>query len=581
MMIGLLGLLGATGIGYLKKKQLDEADRQHERQDKLDEITFARADREKKAADREDSIRSGIAGAAKNEEVNNDAQLVTGIAAKPAVYENKDLASSDMREANRMLRAAPAPISAQGIIPQQDAAPVVASANAIGSPVPQQEPIAAQGVSMAAVGKPMFQGKEYVDAATAQAAADGYNSPDSRNARIAQVYRANGDHLGAMDLEAKAKQGQAADFTMKVAQHDYAKKLKDEGVFDAAAAMRRGDAAGVKSAFNAGGQYKIDGDVSIEPVEKDIPGIGKKLTYQATFNATGPDGQSKQVSYNSHDLGMQLMPAEKALDWDHTIFQDKTRQDQWKKEFDQKKSTDAAHIGIASRGMALQEGKDKREADQFKKQSPKGQVDLLEEAFGAKFSSEERKSLTLKIAGLGTDPSSHQKFAEGLATEAVKAGTMKMEDAPAKILEITNAFKTAANNGSVLQAAKSDLAGAKDDAAYASSYAESLKYGLTADQLSKEGFKPPKSATKEPIGSAQGATGQKKVYMTTVEKEAKLNADVKANQDRVQRSEIAKSDPEWLRLNNEMKAAAAAHDLPTARSLQKQRDAIAQKIIAQ
>lgn len=536
---GALAFMVGLGTGYLNASKAKD---DKERQDKFDQINLDRGAREKAAADREESIRTGIAGAAKNEEVNNDAQLVTGIAAKPAIYENKDLASSDVREASRMLRAAPAPIAAQGIIPKQDVTQVSASADAIGATPQQvspQEPIAAQGISMAAVGRPMFKGKEYADSAAAQAAADRYNSQDSRNARIAQVYRANGDHLGAMDLEAKAKQGQAADFTMKVAQHDYAKKLKDEGVFDAAAAMRRGDAAGVKSAFNAGGQYKIDGDVTIAPVEKDIPGVGKKTTYQATFNAIGPDGQPKQVSYNSHDLGMQLMPVEKALDWDHTIFQDKTRQDQWKQEFNQKKSTDAAHIRIASRGLAIQEGKDKREADQFKNQSPKGQVDLLEEAFGAKFSSEERKSLTLKIAGLGTDPSSHQKFAETLATEAVKAGSLKMEEAPAKILEITNAFKVASSNGAVLQAAKSDLAGAKGDAAYASAYAESLKYGLTPEQLEKEGFKPPKAAGKPNIASA----GIKPAQVATKPAGIDVRGDIVLSSLATQLGKLDKSDP--------------------------------------
>jgi hypothetical protein len=92
------------------------------------------------------------------------------------------------------------------------------------------------------------------------------------------------------------------------------RRLKEEGLFDAMRAFRSGDVAGMKDAFNKGGQFKIDGDVTMTPEERDIPGIGKVTTYNATFNTLGPDGKPVSRTFNSHDLSMQLMPYEKALD---------------------------------------------------------------------------------------------------------------------------------------------------------------------------------------------------------------------------------------------------------------------------
>lgn len=91
------------------------------------------------------------------------------------------------------------------------------------------------------------------------------------------------------------------------------KKLKDEGVFDAAAALRRGDAAGMSEAFNRSGEHKIIGDVTITPEKRTIPNVGEVDTFTATFQMEGPDGKVQQVTRNSLDLSTQLMPYEKQL----------------------------------------------------------------------------------------------------------------------------------------------------------------------------------------------------------------------------------------------------------------------------
>lgn len=97
-------------------------------------------------------------------------------------------------------------------------------------------------------------------------------------------------------------------------QQEKVRKLKEEGIFDAAAALRRGDAAGMTEAFNRSGEHKIIGDVTITPEKRTIPGAGDIDTYTASFQLQGPDGNVQQVTRNSFDLSTAIMPYEKQLD---------------------------------------------------------------------------------------------------------------------------------------------------------------------------------------------------------------------------------------------------------------------------
>jgi hypothetical protein len=92
-----------------------------------------------------------------------------------------------------------------------------------------------------------------------------------------------------------------------------ARKLQDEGVFDGLRAFRMGDADGMKAALSKSGQFQLEGDVTLTPVDREIPGLGKITTYNATFTAVGPDGKKTPRTVNSHDLSVQMMPFEKAI----------------------------------------------------------------------------------------------------------------------------------------------------------------------------------------------------------------------------------------------------------------------------
>lgn len=142
-----------------------------------------------------------------------------------------------------------------------------------------------------------------------------YNTPLSdeqvsgaRRTRMADL-AAQGNTLAASTLDHDQK---TVKFNQE--QEDRAKKIQSEGIPEAVAALRRGDAAGVKEKFNQIGTRKIIGDVTITPEKRTVPNHGEIDTFTATFQVQGPDGKVTQETHNSLDLSMQIMPYEKLLE---------------------------------------------------------------------------------------------------------------------------------------------------------------------------------------------------------------------------------------------------------------------------
>lgn len=154
----------------------------------------------------------------------------------------------------------------------------------------------------------------FLDRAQADSAAAAENTPEAQTSRIAKAYRSTGAPEKAMTLENAAVSRKRADEQYNQEKNDRLKKYKEEGVFDAVRAFRTGDASGLAKAFNAGGEYKLDGEPEITREDREVPGIGKIPTYNAKVRIVGPDGKVQERSFNSHDLSMQLMPYEKQLE---------------------------------------------------------------------------------------------------------------------------------------------------------------------------------------------------------------------------------------------------------------------------
>ena len=272
-----IAFLAGLGTGYLNQT---EKEKERERQAKLDQITFDKADRDTEQYKKDKADKANLAAAFKPATVNEQAATLD-TSGKPVLYENADVAQSDFRQARRM---------AENGTP--DAAPAT-----INAPTP----------SFAAAGIP------YTDKASAQAGADAYNKPEAQNQRVITAL-GGVDPIKALDLD--HQQAQRGRETTKFTQEQtaYAKKLGDEGVFDGLKALSNGDGAGMVAAFNKSGQYKIDGQPMLTPVRKTVPGLGDIDTYDATFNVMGPDGKTTSQTVNSHDTRMKLMPFDKAYE---------------------------------------------------------------------------------------------------------------------------------------------------------------------------------------------------------------------------------------------------------------------------
>jgi hypothetical protein len=146
----------------------------------------------------------------------------------------------------------------------------------------------------------------FSDPSAATAAAAAANTPQA--VRTRQVAALQGvDPERALKLEASA-------LTVDNARAEQVKKLRDEGVFDTVQAARRGDAQGVFDAFNKNGKMKLEGVPTVTPEIRDIPGVGKIQTYTYSGTLVGADGKAVPFQKNSHDLSMEVMPFEKAID---------------------------------------------------------------------------------------------------------------------------------------------------------------------------------------------------------------------------------------------------------------------------
>ena len=93
---------------------------------------------------------------------------------------------------------------------------------------------------------------------------------------------------------------------------DMARKLGEADVFEGLRGARMGDPEGFKKAA-AGLGWKIDGDVSVEPVVIDHPQLGKVKTYQASFNVKEGD-KTTPMKVDALSTSMAAMDFEKQGD---------------------------------------------------------------------------------------------------------------------------------------------------------------------------------------------------------------------------------------------------------------------------
>ena len=140
----------------------------------------------------------------------------------------------------------------------------------------------------------------YTDPAKAKAAATEYDSTSARLGRAA-IATTPFDPAKGLQLQTSADAAAEADRKRR-------EVIKTEGVVQTVRAMRTGDPQAVKQAFNVGGEYKIDGDLTVKKEKRKAPWGEEVDTFTYTGTVIDAQGNKHKVSRNSLDETINALP---------------------------------------------------------------------------------------------------------------------------------------------------------------------------------------------------------------------------------------------------------------------------------
>ncbi len=140
----------------------------------------------------------------------------------------------------------------------------------------------------------------YTDPTQAKAAADEYNSTGATLGRASAAVMPF-DPAKGLQLRTGADQAQEAERVKR-------ERIKTEGVVETVRSMRTGDPTAVKQAFNAGGEYKIDGDLTVKKEKRKAPWGEDVDTFTYTGTVVDAQGNKHPITRNSLDMMIQSIP---------------------------------------------------------------------------------------------------------------------------------------------------------------------------------------------------------------------------------------------------------------------------------
>jgi hypothetical protein len=133
------------------------------------------------------------------------------------------------------------------------------------------------------------------------------NSTDARMGRVVDTTMAT-DPAKALTLQNAALSGKRSQMEIDEIIRGRRKAIETEGLIKTAQASRTGDPNAVIQAFNANGEWKVDGELKVTPEKRKAPWGGEVETFTYTGTIKGPDGKIKPVRLNSLEAMVQLVP---------------------------------------------------------------------------------------------------------------------------------------------------------------------------------------------------------------------------------------------------------------------------------
>ena len=160
-----------------------------------------------------------------------------------------------------------------------------------------------------------------------------------------------------MSLQNSHLQGKKAQMDMDELMRTRRKSIETEGLINTARASRTGDVKAVTEAFNATGDWKVDGELKVTPEKKKAPWGGPDLdTFTYTGTIKGPDGATKQVRLNSLEAMTQLMPFK-------DMFEVEAKHGAAQNEHANRVSLEGVRHGYDMKEIAARGGQDRATAD--------------------------------------------------------------------------------------------------------------------------------------------------------------------------------------------------------------------------
>lgn len=146
------------------------------------------------------------------------------------------------------------------------------------------------------------------------------------------------------------------------------------------------------------------------------------------------------------------------------------------------------------------------EKEQFKKQSPQGQFDMIKDMVGDMTPAEE-KSIKMKLVGLGKGDDTDAKLAEEVTKKwAENNPGVTPEQVASFNGKLKAGFVTFKQNQQVESVVSGELNAAKGTESYGEKYQQAVQLGLSPDRLKTLGFTPPPKANSAKQAASLGTT---------------------------------------------------------------------------
>ena len=152
------------------------------------------------------------------------------------------------------------------------------------------------------------------------------NSPDARMGRVVDATMRT-DPAKALSLQNSHLQGKKAQMDMDEMNRVRRKGIETEGLINTVRAARTGDVKAVTDAFNATGDWKVDGDLEVKAEKRKAPWGAEVDTFTFTGKIKGPDGTTKPVRLNSLEAMTQLIPFQDMLKLETEVGKDARKHD--------------------------------------------------------------------------------------------------------------------------------------------------------------------------------------------------------------------------------------------------------------